>query len=78
MVPDENSVEISTFSIACFSLISGRKKKIPTETIYQDRSVNIIIIDHKFIKSLFSTQQTFTCPKSTIETIEKGVRYVQS
>ena len=35
MVPDENSVEISTFSIACFSLISGRKKKIPTETIYQ-------------------------------------------
>ena len=76
MVPDENSVEISTFSIACCSLISGRKKKIPTETIYQDRQ--IIIIDHKFIKSLFSTQQTFTCPKSTIETIEKGVRYVQS
>ena len=76
MVPDENSVEISTFSIACFSLISGRKKKIPTETIYQDRQ--IIIIDHKFIKSLFSTQQTFTCTKLTIETIEKGVKYVQS
>ena len=76
MVPDENSVEISTFSIACFSLISGSKKKIPTETIYQDRQ--IIIIDHKFIKSLFSTQQTFTCTKSTIETIEKGVKYVQS
>ena len=24
------------------------------------------------------TQPTFTCSKSTIETLEKGVRYVQS
>ena len=24
------------------------------------------------------TEQTFTCPKSVIETLEKGVQYVQS
>ena len=27
---------------------------------------------------LFPSQRTFTCSKSTIETIEKGVKYVQS
>ena len=26
---------------------------------------------------LIITQQTFTCPKSTIETVEEGVKYVQ-
>ena len=29
-------------------------------------------------EKIILTQQTFTCPKSTIETLEKGVKYVQS
>ena len=31
-----------------------------------------------FASCLFSTQQIFTCSKLTIETAEKGVKYVQS
>ena len=30
------------------------------------------------IKICGKTQQTFTCSKTTIETFEKGVKYVQS
>ena len=30
------------------------------------------------ISEIFSTQLTFTCSKSTIETLEKAVKYVQS
>ena len=29
-------------------------------------------------EKIILTQQIFTCPKSTIETLEKGVKYVQS
>ena len=29
-------------------------------------------------KSCFSTQQTLTCSKSNTETLERGVKYVQS
>ena len=30
------------------------------------------------LKSLKTTKVTFTCSRSTIETLEKGVKYVQS
>ena len=30
------------------------------------------------VNSKDTTQLTFTCSKSTIETLEKGVRYIQS
>ena len=29
-------------------------------------------------KKIFKTQSTFTCSKLTIETLEQGVKYVQS
>ena len=32
----------------------------------------------KLFRDPFNTQQTFTCSKSTIETLENGVKYVQS
>ena len=33
------------------------------------------IYDNFFVKI---TQLTFTCPKSTIKTLEKGVKYIQN
>ena len=33
---------------------------------------------HGIIKGKKATQLTFTCSKSIIETLEKGVKYVQS
>ena len=32
----------------------------------------------KFLTKFFTTQLTFTCTKSTIETLKEGVKYVQS
>ena len=36
-------------------------------TFYESGTVKLLV-----------TQLTFTCPKSIIETLEKGVKYVQS
>ena len=33
---------------------------------------------HSDFISLVASQQTFTCSKSTVETLEKGDKYVQS
>ena len=42
----------------------------------------LLIVDHKvtLLTNFFSinAQLKFTCSKSTIETLEKGVKYVQS
>ena len=47
----------------------------------QRKNVQVIIISPKstikYIKH-GPSQQTFNCSKSTIETVEKGVKYVQS
>ena len=40
------------------------------------RDLKIIFLKHE--KNVFLTQLTFTCSKSTVETLEKGVKYVQS
>ena len=32
----------------------------------------------RVLKNISSSQQTFTCSKSTIETLQKSVKYVQS
>ena len=37
-----------------------------------------IIYQNHWLQGLQPDELTFTCPKSTIETIEKGVKYVQS
>ena len=33
---------------------------------------------HRIFLSSVDTHQTFTCSKSEIETLEKGVKYIQS
>ena len=35
-------------------------------------------IEYKYCHEKNTTQQTFICSKSTIEALEKGVKYVQS
>ena len=45
-----------------------------TFTMYEQRRYSIL----KTTCSIIACQLTFTCSKSTIETLEKGVKYVQS
>ena len=40
------------------------------------RDLKIIFLKNQ--KNVFLTQLTFACSKSTVETLEKGVKYVQS
>ena len=42
------------------------------ETLY------VFILCHNGFKFQHTTQLTFTCSKLTIETLEKGVKYVES
>ena len=46
--------------------------------VFNELLVALVTNYLKFSVLKFATQLTFTCSKSTIETIEKGVKYVQS
>ena len=47
--------------------------------IYQNfRGVSLKRLEHKISHFQFTTQPAFTCTKLTIETLEQGVKYVQS
>ena len=37
-----------------------------------------ITLLYSYVKTLYLTQKTFTCLKSTIEAVEKGLTYVQN
>ena len=39
---------------------------------------DFIQLNHFLTVKLITIQQTFTCSRSTIETLEKGVKYIQS
>ena len=38
----------------------------------------LIMLLYSYVKTPYVTQQTFTCSKGTIETLEKGLTFVQS
>ena len=42
------------------------------------RAYVLITLLYNYVKTPYLTQQTFTCSKLTIETLEKGLTYVQS
>ena len=42
------------------------------------RTYVLVTLLYSYVKTLYLTQQAFTCSKSTIETLEKGLTYVQS
>ena len=42
------------------------------------RTYVFITLLYSYVKTPYLTQQAFTCSKSTIETLEKGLTYVQS
>ena len=42
------------------------------------RTYILITLLYSYVKTPYLTQQTFTCSKSTIEILEKGLTYVQS
>ena len=42
------------------------------------RTYVLITLLYSYIKTHYLTQGAFTCSKSTIETLEKGLTYVQS
>ena len=42
------------------------------------RTYVLITLLYSYVKTPYLTQQAFTCSKSTIETLEKGLKYVQS
>ena len=48
------------------------------ELIVFDHFVGLALKGLRFIMHQPISQLTFTCSKSTIETVEKGVKYVQS
>ena len=50
---------------------------VKTEILSKSSSL-IMSVGTLFIYQKVFTQLTFTCSKSTIETLEKGVKYVQS
>ena len=41
------------------------------------RTYVLIMLLYSYVKTPYLTQQVFTCAKSTIETLEKGLTYVQ-
>ena len=43
-----------------------------------NRTYVLITLLYSYVKTPYLTQQAFTCSKSTIETLEKGLTYVQS
>ena len=57
-------------------------RKIYEVTALLLRNVNrtyvLITLLYSYVKTPYLTQQAFTCSKSTIETLEKGLTYVQS
>ena len=54
-----------------FYFVFLRKRSVKGEGL---REVEFLVI----ARFSYTTQQTFTCSKSTIETLEKGVKYDQS
>ena len=57
------------------------KKKEPDKGRIKQKNVKIFAENENFYrghKKYKSTQLTFTCLKSTIETLQTGVKYVQS
>ena len=49
----------------------------PYGVFFEDQ-FNVSTIDVDLLTCLMPTQLTFTCSKSTIETLEKDVKHVQS
>ena len=42
------------------------------------RTYVLLTLLYRCLKTLFLTREAFTCSKSTVETLEKGLTYVQS
>ena len=61
-----NKKKISVGKYCCKSCIHAK-------VVCYERKMQIQIIS-----DVVSSQLTFTCSKSTIETLEKGIKYVQS
>ena len=57
----------------CFTLFSI--KKLLTRYFF---SINIDVTNAADMRTWFYPEPAFTCPKITIETLEQGVKYVQS
>ena len=67
--------------LECFSHEKGSQKYFRTPLNIPLINVMHNVFSHfltLYIKGLKTTQLTFTCSKSTIETLGKGVKYVQS
>ena len=53
--------------------------KLMTEQIVPEEGHVFLVQKLSYrLKSRFSSQWAFTCPKLTIETVEQGLKYVQS
>ena len=66
------SLKLFTFCIrTAFQIITETNKK---KEIYNQEKLPLITWRNHFL----ATQLTFTCSKSTVETLKKGIKYVQS
>ena len=60
-----------------FEIVTGRTTVITVNVFIKYLLSSVSIAIFKCL-SYFSTQQTFNCSKSTVKTVENGVKYVQS
>ena len=67
MVPHVNKMD---FLAHDFPVDNKRSRATSSESVFK------FIVAYTVFKKI--TQVTFTCSKATIETVEKGVKYVQS
>ena len=56
--------------------VTGKTPSNKTQALSKNRNMNIWVIDT--LNQLFSSQPAIACSKLTIETLEQGVKYVQS